>query len=391
MEPNMSANPRRWDIFCNVVDNYGDIGVTWRLARQLVEEFGLRVCLWVDDLASFARICPQLRLDQARQQCQGVDIAHWDAHFSTSWQPGDLVIEAFACELPELAKQRMTQRQPALLWLNLEYLSAESWIDECHGLPSLQLNGLQKYFYFPGFTLRSGGVICEHSLADQRQQWQQNPEARQQLFSSFGLPQQAEQTRYLSLFTYESTALPALLTHWRDSDTPICCLIPQGRILNSVASWLEHPLETMTPGYYWQQGSLTILILPMTDQAGYDHLLWSCDFNWVRGEDSFLRAQWAARPFLWHIYPQADEAHLEKLTAFLRLYGHNLSADCYNALISLSVAYDRGEGNAAVSAWQTLEQYTTELQAHAQSWPQQALAGGDLASRLVQFSEKRLK
>ncbi|WP_187492385.1 elongation factor P maturation arginine rhamnosyltransferase EarP, partial [Pantoea agglomerans] len=22
-----------WDIFCTVVDNYGDIGVTWRLAR----------------------------------------------------------------------------------------------------------------------------------------------------------------------------------------------------------------------------------------------------------------------------------------------------------------------------------------------------------------------
>lgn len=387
----MSANPRQWDIFCNVVDNYGDIGVTWRLARQLVDEFGQRVCLWVDDLASFARICPQLQLDQTNQQCQGVDIAHWDAHFSASWQPGDLVIEAFACELPELAKQRMAQRQPAPLWLNLEYLCAESWIDECHGLPSLQLNGLQKYFYFPGFTLRSGGVICEHSLADQRQQWQQNPEARQQLFSSLGLPQQAEQTRYLSLFTYESTALPALLTHWRDSKTPICCLIPHGRILNSLTSWLDQPLETMTPGYYWQQGSLTILILPMTDQAGYDRLLWSCDFNWVRGEDSFLRAQWAARPFLWHIYPQADEAHLEKLTAFLRLYGQKLSADCYNALISLSVAYDKGQGNAAVSAWQTLEQHASELQAHAQSWPQQALAGGDLASRLVQFSEKRLK
>ena len=25
-----------WDIFCSVVDNFGDIGVTWRLARQLV-------------------------------------------------------------------------------------------------------------------------------------------------------------------------------------------------------------------------------------------------------------------------------------------------------------------------------------------------------------------
>ena len=181
-------------------------------------------------------------------------------------------------------------------------------------------------------------MICEHSLADQRQQWQRDPQSRHQLFASFGLPPQEEQTQYISLFTYESAALPALLTHWRDSNKPICCLIPQGRILNSVASWMDQPLEALTPGYYRQQGSLSILILPMTDQAGYDRLLWSCDVNWVRGEDTFLRAQWAARPFLWHIYPQADEAHLEKLTAFLRLYGQNLSADCYNALISLSGA-----------------------------------------------------
>lgn len=387
----MPVTPKQWDIFCSVVDNYGDIGVTWRLARQLVEEFGQKVCLWVDDLASFSRICPQLRLDQARQQCQGVDIAHWNADFSMSWQPGELVIEAFGCELPDVAKQRMLQRQPTPLWLNLEYLSAEPWIDDCHGLPSHQLNGLQKYFYFPGFTPRSGGVICEQSLAAQRQQWQGDPQFRNQYLSGIGLPPQAEQTRYISLFTYESAALPALLSHWRDGNTPICCLIPQGRVLNSLASWLDQPVATLSPGYYWQQGSLSIQILPMTDQSGYDRLLWSCDFNWVRGEDSFLRAQWAARPFLWHIYPQADEAHLEKLTAFLRLYGHNLSADCYNALISLSVAYDRGQGNAAVHAWQMLELHTVELQAHAQSWPHYALAGGDLASRLVQFSEKRLK
>ena len=45
-----------WDIFCTVVDNYGDIGVCWRLARQLAAEHGFAVRLWVDDLASFARL-----------------------------------------------------------------------------------------------------------------------------------------------------------------------------------------------------------------------------------------------------------------------------------------------------------------------------------------------
>jgi uncharacterized repeat protein (TIGR03837 family) len=387
----MQSNPRQWDIFCSVVDNYGDIGVTWRLARQLVDEFGQHVCLWVDDLVSFARICPELQPEQSRQICRGVEIAHWTDEFPESWQPGNIVIEAFACELPALARQRMSQHTPAPLWLNLEYLSAESWIDECHGLPSLQHNGLNKFFFFPGFTLLSGGLICEHSLAAQRQSWQAVATQRQQWMARFGLPLQPEDTRYISLFTYESAALPALLSHWRDGSSPVCCLIPKGRILNSLAPWLGQPLDQLGAGYYWQQGSLTILILPMTDQPEYDHLLWNCDFNLVRGEDSFLRAQWAARPFLWHIYPQADAAHLEKLTAFLELYGQNLSPDCHNALNSLSLAYDQGLGIEAVNAWKTLDQYRDELLAHAQSWPQQALAGGDLASRLVQFSEKRLK
>ena len=42
-----------WDIFCTVIDNYGDIGICWRLARQLRVDDGQRVRLWVDDLTSF--------------------------------------------------------------------------------------------------------------------------------------------------------------------------------------------------------------------------------------------------------------------------------------------------------------------------------------------------
>ena len=385
----MSFPPRQWDIFCTVVDNFGDIGVTWRLAKQLAHEFDQHVRLWVDDMASFSRICPELQPQVHQQQCQGVEIIHWSSNFPTEWQPGDVVIEAFACELPPSAKQSMSLRQPAPLWLNLEYLSAESWIDECHGLPSLQRNGLNKYFFFPGFSQRSGGLICEHSLTSQRQQWQGSSSSRDELFRGYGLPRLPAETRYISIFTYESEALPALLNHWRDGKDPVCCLIPQGRALNSIYPWLG--VDHLIAGDLWQQGSLTILILPMTDQNGYDRLLWSCDFNLVRGEDSFLRAQWACRPFLWHIYPQADEAHLEKLTAFLQLYGQNLSSTCYNALISLCVSYDRGQGNEAVAAWKIVEQHAAELQEHAQSWPHHALAGGDLASRLVQFSEKRLK
>ncbi|MGL4206769.1 MAG: elongation factor P maturation arginine rhamnosyltransferase EarP [Aeromonadaceae bacterium] len=385
----MPSKPQQWDIFCTVVDNFGDIGVTWRLARQLVEEFDLQVRLLVDDLASFAPICPELDPALPRQTCQGVDILFWPEVFPSDWQAGEVVIEAFACELPAQVKLSMSQRQTPPLWINLEYLSAESWIDECHGLPSLQANGLTKYFFFPGFTPRSGGLICERSLLSERKQWQADPGNRQHLFAKLGLPPQPEQTRYLSLFTYESDALPALLEHWRHEATPTCCLIPKGRTLTPLLPWLGR--GSLQPGEHWQAGSLTIHILPMTSQREYDRLLWSCDFNFVRGEDSFLRAQWAARPFLWHIYPQEQEAHLEKLSAFLARYGEKLSASCHQALLALSLAYDAGEGAAAVSAWLALQEHGEELSRHSQLWPEERLTGGDLASRLVQFCEKQLK
>ena len=69
---------QRWDIFCKVVDNYGDAGVCWRLARQLVAEHGLAVTLWIDALASLARIAPTLDVALADQTISGVRVRRTD-------------------------------------------------------------------------------------------------------------------------------------------------------------------------------------------------------------------------------------------------------------------------------------------------------------------------
>ena len=52
-----SAPQLTWDIFCNVVDNFGDIGVCWRLACNLASR-GKRVRLWVDDVSPLAWMAP---------------------------------------------------------------------------------------------------------------------------------------------------------------------------------------------------------------------------------------------------------------------------------------------------------------------------------------------
>lgn len=379
---------RQWDIFCTVVDNYGDIGVTWRLARQLVAEHRQQVRLWVDDLTAFARLCPALDVTADRQWQQEVDIRHWTAAFDAGWTPGEIVIEAFACTLPAPAIRAMQSATTPPLWLNLEYLSAEPWIDDCHGLPS-QEQGLRKFFFFPGFTPRTGGLICEQSLTAERSAWQADPLRRQHWLASLGLPAVSANSRIISLFTYESAALPALLEAWQQGPDPVLCLIPHGRTLQALGRWPA--LQHGQPGDRWQAGSLQVAILPMTDQQGYDRLLWSSDLNLVRGEDSFLRAQWAARPFLWHIYPQEEAAHLDKLQAFLDRYCAGLPAAPAQHIRALSLALNQDDGAAAVAAWQALQPDWPCWQHHAQNWPQQLLAGGDLASRLVQFGEKWLK
>ena len=137
-----------WDIFCAVVDNFGDIGVTWRLARQLAAEHGQQVRLWVDDLDTFARLCPAASAQADQQMHEGVDVRRWSSQWPGA-EPADVVIEAFACNLPQAYINAMAASGRRILWLNLEYLSAEDWIVGCHALPSLQPNGVQKYFFFP--------------------------------------------------------------------------------------------------------------------------------------------------------------------------------------------------------------------------------------------------
>ncbi|MGL4715334.1 MAG: elongation factor P maturation arginine rhamnosyltransferase EarP [Aeromonas sp.] len=392
--------PFDWDIFCCVVDNFGDIGVTWRLARQLKREGKIpthgnevQVRLWVDDLASFARICPGLDPAQDGQWVEGIYIQHWHETLPVDTTPATVVIEAFACELPVSFIERMASQPKPPCWINLEYLSAESWVEDCHALASPQRVGsksLNKYFFFPGFTAKTGGLLCEQGLIAERERWQQDKAGLAAYWASLGLPPKADNELRVSLFTYESEALKSLVESWCQSATPITLLLPLGRSLTDVlrGAGLDDVIATTCAGDLLRSGNLTIKLLPMTDQAGYDRLLWSCDLNLVRGEDSFVRAQWAARPFLWHIYQQEEEAHIIKLNGFLDHYLADLPAGCSQWLRDVNLALNRGE--ACGELWAQWPMHTTSWQQPGRSWSQKLLRDGDLVTRLVKFLESRI-
>ncbi|QKL03179.1 elongation factor P maturation arginine rhamnosyltransferase EarP [Pseudomonas sp. NY5710] len=368
-----------WDIFCSVVDNYGDIGVTWRLARQLVAEHGLAVRLWVDDLNAFTPMCPGADANAAQQWQQGVDVRQWPA----AWlpvAPADVVIGAFACQLPAAYVEAMRACPRPPLWLNLEYLSAEDWVEGCHGLPSPQANGLRKVFFFPGFTENTGGLLREAELLARRDALQQSAAARQAFLQGLAVSP-APGALLISLFAYENPQLGNWLEALAAGDQACHLLVPQGRVVAGLSHWLgEAPLQA---GQVRTRGALTVQVLPFVSQDDFDRLLWCCDFNAVRGEDSFVRAQWAGQPMLWHIYVQDENAHWEKLEAFLAHYRRGLSADAGAALLGLWRAWNMDQDMG--QAWQAARRYWPQLQQHARRWAAQQAAQPDLATALVHF------
>ena len=370
------------DVFCNVVDNYGDIGVCWRLAKQLAQEYGVAVRLWVDDLVSLQRLSPAADPALAVQRLNGIEVHRWMPIFPEV-EPAQLVIEAFACELPERYVLAMAGQRQKPVWINLEYLSAEDWVEECHALPSPHPRlPLVKHFFFPGFTARTGGLLLERDLLERRDAFQSDAQALSAYWQALGLELPQPDELRVSLFSYENPALPELLRIWEQAGQPVTCLLPEGRALPQAAAYFG---ERGREGVMWQRGSLTVHVLPFVAQEHYDELLWACDVNFVRGEDSFVRAQWAGRPLVWHIYPQHDGVHMQKLRAFMELYGTGLAPEAAQALRSLWEGWNGEAGG--VTAWNDFRRCGPALRQRAQAWAQQ-LAGNNLALNLLDFSRE---
>jgi uncharacterized repeat protein (TIGR03837 family) len=373
----------RCDIFCNVIDNYGDIGVCWRLARQLANEHGLAVRLWVDDLGSLVKLCPEADTTQASQHRRGVEVCLWNKSFPEV-RPAELIIEAFACTLPESYIVAMVAQTQQPVWINLEYLSAEDWVHGCHKLPSPHPGlPLVKYFFFPGFTEQTGGLLLERDLLASRDAFQADPVQQQAFWQFIGMEMPKADTLKISLFSYENAAFHGLLDAWAGSMRPVLCLVPEGRILQQVGQYFGDDAPHVGSDYAC--GNLQVRVLSFVEQERYDLLLWACDINFVRGEDSFVRAQWADKPFIWQIYPQHDAVHLKKLEAFLMLYSERLGQSANEALHGMWQAWSMESG--AGQWWPAFIAAQGELEHHARLWAQQ-LSANNLALNILDFSQE---
>lgn len=345
-----------WDLFCRVIDNLGDAGVCWRLSCDLAAR-GEAVRLWIDDPAPLAWMAPE--------GCAGVSVVHW-AEPEPALEPGEVVVEAFGCDPPAAFVARMARRELPPAWINLEYLSAEPYVERCHGLPSPQSSGpgagLVKRFFYPGFTPATGGLIREQGLMHERERFDRGAWLRSQGIDVAG------GERLASLFCYGNPALPWLLQALESEPTVL--LAAHGAAAEQVRAVLGPALR---------RGSLRAVVLPRVTQLHYDRLLWACDLNFVRGEDSFVRAQWAGAPFVWQAYPQQDGAHAAKLDAFLDRFLQGAGNEAWRALFA---------------AWNGLAPPPPALpplapwQAHCRRWRDALRAQTDLAAQLIAFAQE---
>jgi uncharacterized repeat protein (TIGR03837 family) len=261
-----------------------------------------------------------------------------------------------------MAQRHAAGRAPA--WINLEYLSAEPYAERSHRLLSPQLAGagagLRKQFFFPGFSARTGGLLREGNL-----------ELRQSRFDAgawrvaHGLQTIAGE-RVVCLFCYDGAPLAELIDAL--SSRPTLLVATHGVASQLVSARLGPTLRT---------GALRAVRLPALSQPEFDHLLWSCDINFVRGEDSLVRAIWSGRPFVWHIYPQSDQAHASKLRAFNSLYLQDADSGLASDYYAMS------------SRWNGLATGSLTLppiepwHSHAKAWRGQLLRHPDLVTQLV--------
>jgi uncharacterized repeat protein (TIGR03837 family) len=345
-----------WDVYCRVIDNLGDAGVCWRLAVNLAQR-GQRMRLVIDDAAPLAFMAP----DRA-QSAPGVEVLPWPGPAT----PGDVVVEAFGCDPPAetvAAMARIAQRETPPLWLNLEYLSAEVYVERSHRLPSPQFSGpgagLTKWFFYPGFTPATGGLLREPGLAERRAAFDRHAWLQAQ-----GLPPLRPGERVIALFCYDNPALPALLAELaQPGAAPTRLLLTPGPAERQVAArWPQPPAEVQ------------VHALPWLTQPGFDELLWAADLNFVRGEDSLVRALWAGTPFVWQAYPQDDGAHVPKLQALAERL--QLPAD----VSALWRAW-----NGLQATWPGLPPLTGAWAAAAQAASATLAAQPDLATQLLGF------
>ncbi len=300
------------DIFCEIIDNFGDIGVVYRISKELKKIFqNVRIRIVLNRLEEFKAINKKVK-DTDYQEIDGL-ICVTEKYVKENIETfgvSDVFIEAFGCNVPEeYVKQA---KENSKLWINLEYLSGEKWIEDFHLCESLiDSKTLKKIFFMPGFSEKSGGVIIDSGFLERMKYGKENrDEVFKKYFKDFDLKDKFIGT----VFSYEKN-FENLLETLKNYEKETVLLLMGEKTQKSFSEILKKNL-TEDYGNIVKYGKITMIYSDFFSQEEYEEIISASDFNFTRGEDSFVRGIILGKPFMWHIYLQEEKAHMDKIKAF---------------------------------------------------------------------------
>lgn len=300
------------DIFCEIIDNFGDIGVVYRISKELKKIFqNVRIRIVLNRLEEFKAINKKVK-DTDYQEIDGlicVTEKYVKENIET-FDVSDVFIEAFGCNVPE--EYVKAAKENSKLWINLEYLSGEKWIEDFHLCESLiDSKTLKKIFFMPGFSEKSGGVIIDSGFLERMKYGKENrDEVFKKYFKDFDLKDKFIGT----VFSYEKN-FENLLETLKNYKKETVLLLMGEKTQKSFSEILKKNL-TEDYGNIVKYGKITMIYSDFFSQEEYEEIISASDFNFTRGEDSFVRGIILGKPFMWHIYLQEEKAHMDKIKAF---------------------------------------------------------------------------
>lgn len=390
-------------VLCKVVDNFGDIGVVFRLCRALSElKKNLEIRLVVSNLDSFAKISKGIDSTKTFQEFRGWKVFDWNdsalCKKEFSKNPPEFILECFQCGRPEWLEELLFSPQFNLnvQIVNVEYLTAESWADDFHLLKSGTRSAkIKKINFMPGFTKKTGGLILDKNfmccLSEKK--------------FALNLVKQNLDKKILSEDFSDSFKI--LIFSYPKNFDFLASAIKEFSFLKKIIVFVASGAGADSAKISLKKFKVDFVCLPFMQQEVWDAFLSLMDFSFVRGEDSFSRCCLFGNPFIWNIYPQEEEFHIVKLNAFLQkikipqiekfsfLYNRNFKASCCPESLEileekkLLSELEKINSEMKTEILSLLKNYEN-LKPEFKKFSNEILKNGNLAENLLNFLETKI-
>jgi uncharacterized repeat protein (TIGR03837 family) len=365
-------------VLCKIVDNFGDIGVVWRMCCQMqslfVQENGnSKINLIVDDLFSFSKICNSVDCSKAFQIVNGIEIFNWNdenlCYNEFSKNDGEklsVILEVFQCGRPSWMEKILFEDklQRTVQIIMIDYLSAEKYAEDFHCLQSLTRSSkVEKVNFMPGFTNKTGGLIIDS-------EWKNLSEYNY--------------NKTLLCFTYDRN-WDALANACKKSNYIEKVLIAPGKGFES--------LKKSFSCNFVKDSNLKIEELSFMNQNEWDKMLKNCGVLFIRGEESMSRACLSGIPFVWHAYPQSDEYQLVKVRALLERMAVHFKCEDFKIIENVWILINSPENEVSQKEFENaITLFFENIENLVYGFREFALdlrKNGDLCSNLMTFIKNK--